>query len=492
MKGTYNMIQDQPVQTYPEAKHQKDVVPFMGAAGMTGYSYVIAKESSNLGNKTLIMDFSVSMYLDHFRVNNIGTEASQRLPDKSHYRLLGTYILKSVLRKCIPEYERLQGSVSEEIKKVNTYLGTYDQEYAAVPPLSGTVDMDFKDLEMVVLRDEVGRPISSLYKLSIPKNFKIQVFDGQHRSEAFRVVLKHLSSIIEDGKYPKDVYFFEPGEVKDIKKRAERKVSPQDLNFWSFIYDYFRHDLSVTVEVHFCDDVKSKRQLFHNYNHTPKPVPKLLVRSYDSANPIINFSRDILTSDVFNDPKFKFTNNKLSVNGTYWTDLSSLTAVNSFLMTNRGSEKNARHSVVDPRIPEAWEFYNTLFTIPNFWYREKSTANSLLMLKSLGALYFSILWGGHKSRYMRNKEYEIFHSRLADIDFSHSNPLWRMFYWSENPVEFSQKYPKITDFLPPSWRVKIYGKVNDDGIIQFGGRHNDLRAVFAGLIRYQLGLKPNK
>ena len=81
-----------------------------------------------------------------------------------------------------------------------------------------------------------------------------------------------------------------------------------------------------------------------------------------------------------------------------------------------------------------------------------------------------------------------FLERLADVDFSHTNPMWNIYNLSEGQ-RVDAGLTELTGYLPE----EVSGVNRDIGSIQgsfmrFGAKHNDIYPLIADMIRWSTGL----
>ncbi|WP_377318031.1 hypothetical protein [Phaeospirillum tilakii] len=81
----------------------------------------------------------------------------------------------------------------------------------------------------------------------------------------------------------------------------------------------------------------------------------------------------------------------------------------------------------------------------------------------------------------------------GEVDFSHDNPLWRVYLMSRDERE--AQFPGIEDYITPDAVRRPYGIWDEDTIrLQLGTNTRDISRYFADLVRYQLrdkvGLEP--
>jgi hypothetical protein len=84
---------------------------------------------------------------------------------------------------------------------------------------------------------------------------------------------------------------------------------------------------------------------------------------------------------------------------------------------------------------------------------------------------------------------------IADgkVDFTHANPLWRVYLMSKEQREAA--FPGIEDYITPDTIRRPYGTWDEDaGRLQLGPNTRDISRYLADLVRYQLrdqvGLEP--
>lgn len=87
--------------------------------------------------------------------------------------------------------------------------------------------------------------------------------------------------------------------------------------------------------------------------------------------------------------------------------------------------------------------------------------------------------------------YEMFLTKLDDVDFSHENPVWRYFELEQSEID-EGSLTELRDWLPPTdtGANRDIGSYQG-GFMRFGAKHNDIYPIIGDMIRWQVGL-PNR
>jgi DNA-sulfur modification-associated len=137
--------------------------------------------------------------------------------------------------------------------------------------------------------------------------------------------------------------------------------------------------------------------------------------------------------------------------------------------------------------------WSRIVEIPNFGShraKEKTVAAQPVVLKALSKIAFDLSFSNRRPA-DGAELYEKFLDGIEQIDFAHSNPMWR--YYGMNAEEREAKgLSSMSGYLPD----EAAGANRDigsyqSGFMRFGAKHNDIYPILADMIRWKLGL-PNR
>ncbi|MGD0030627.1 DNA sulfur modification protein DndB [Paenibacillus illinoisensis] len=440
--------------------------------------------SNNLGRSTLVSEISMH---DFYRMSDVANErsinneiVSQRKLDIKHATNLARYILKGLLAAAIKNNPNLNPDTYVPLQDI---LGK--QPYLALQPMVAnlrTAGNNGVNLNAQLLNTPENERIG--YRIWLGQRDILWIVDGQHRRKALHLVLEFLQEIKNTQKYPpKNSLLFRHG-------RDERTVPPEEMAIWSECYEVSKSHCKITVDIHLGLDPLEERQLFHDLNNLGKKVETSLALVFDSSNPINQFVKEELhETGLIN----------ISSTGDIkdWNqDDGSLTrkelvAVNARLILNKTNINNAKPNEVLPRLSLAKNFWEIVAQIPGFGEegaKSKTVVAQPVVLKALAKLVYDYAFGRLKDQAVLIKLLD----GITDIDFSHDNPMWRVYDLTEQEINDSG-LNGIDQFLPDSTTgnrdIGSYDK--STGWMRFGPKHNDIFPIIGDMIRWYLNL-PNR
>jgi len=168
-------------------------------------------------------------------------------------------------------------------------------------------------------------------------------------------------------------------------------------------------------------------------------------------------------------------------------------AVNAIAFLNKGNISGATPAVIEPREQIVQELWQRICEIPGFGdsrAKEKTVAAQPVFLKSIAKITYDLNFSNRKPA---NSEilFQKFLDNVAEVDFSHSNPMWNYYNLSVQE-RLNSGLAGLSDFLPE----EIDGVNRDIGSMQgsfmrFGAKHNDIFPILADMLRWRTGL-PNR
>tara|TARA_R110002096_G_scaffold47472_14_gene126605 strand:+ start:158 stop:1615 length:1458 start_codon:yes stop_codon:yes gene_type:complete len=438
----------------------------------------------NLGHRVFTMSVPFRKFHDISGVAN-DREAgpvAQRPLDPNHAKKLAVYMVKGLVSAGMIRRTALGRDVPGAFQDLLSVLG--EQPYFSIQPLvcnirnvpeGGTGANGIRGLRL-----ETNLGETAGFKIFLSERHVLWVIDGQHRRHAADLTLEFLEAVRQTGKYPSKgaVLFADKG----------RQVTEQEMLVWNEAYDAARSYATLTVEVHLGLDISQERQLFHDLNRLGKKVNPSLAIQFDSSNPVTQFIKKSLAGDL--------AMHMSDVDGKDWSEdtgalvLKDAVAINAIAFLNKSNIAGATPAVIEPREDVVFRMWNAITQIPEFGSnraKEKTVAAQPVVMKAIAKLAYDF---NFSNRQPENGPalFDQFLEALPDIDFSHSNPMWR-FYEMTTDQRNEAGLDSLAEYLPEE-----DGAVNRDvgayqgGFMRFGSKHNDIYPVLADMIRWSTGL----
>jgi hypothetical protein len=238
--------------------------------------------------------------------------------------------------------------------------------------------------------------------------------------------------------------------------------------------------------------------MFHDLNNLGKKVEESLAYKFDEANPVNHFIKHELV--LHEDDGGFFKPRLVEKDVVDWQDdegqlsRKDLIAVNAVLFLNKTNVAGAQPAIVEARKDVATRFWEAINEIPGFGEpgaKNRTVAAQPVVLKALAKLVFDFAFG--KNPDPDSLELLLEGIKQSDIDFSHTNPMWR---YQELTAADIKKFAltELEEYLPPmdSGANRDLGKYDSTNkVMRFGAKHNDIFPVLGDMIRWKLGL-PNR
>jgi hypothetical protein len=450
--------------------------------------------SNNMGNTTFTMSLPVQTFMERSEVaNERGLENSadyegqgpaQRPLDPKHASKFAVYVLKALVTCAIERHRKNRKPVPAELLEIQKNLGF--QSYHVIQPVVCNIrECAFGGADLQVVQHAGGALL-----VYLPERLMLWIVDGQHRRAALQMVAEFLRAIRTNHKYPARPKLYHAAHKNPLVRG--------ELNAWNELYEIFRADWTVTMEVHLGLTAEHERQMFHDLNNLGKRVEESLAYRFDEANPVNHFIKNELV--------------KTEDDGGFWkpalverdvvdwhSDEGAISrkdviAVNAILFLNKTNVAGAQPSMVAERKEVALRFWEAVNQIDGFGEpgaKEKTIAAQPVVLKALAKLAYDFAFG-------KNPEPESLEALLdgvagGGINFSHSNALWR--YYELTPDEIKKHGLKaLGDYLPSDdvGANRDIGSYDPGaGVIRFGAKHNDIYPILGDMVRWALKL-PNR
>lgn len=446
----------------------------------------------NMGSDTLNITMTMATFREVALVANeartiaVGEgpeQIAQRQLIPDHAKKLSVYMLRGLLAGVKNRWGSEGKYIPEILNDILTELG--EGPYQALQPFTANIrsvqdgGLEFEDT-----------PVGTI--LHLHKLQKLFVVDGQHRLRAAEMLHDWLNTLITNAKYPKKGLWF--GETQDM--------TTEEMEIWIAAMTEFSTAFTVDVTVHLGLTIEQERQLFHDLNVLGKKPSAAQALAFDAANPVSKYMNDRLAPDGFVhklrvlDAGHKKSGTKLEEPAIYRDDLVSTCAI-----LFRGAFNQSAITPIDVLGSEDYadHFWMALAAQPNWAspdWDERTLLAQPTMLKAMAFLVRSF----HNGEEARDKEAahakrDAIIQALADgeMDFTHSNRLWRVYLMS--PEERETEFPRIDEYITPDVVRKPYATWDEEaGRLQFGSNTRDIVRYLADLMRYHLrdkvGLEP--
>jgi hypothetical protein len=436
----------------------------------------------NLGNRTFLMQMPMHEFYSMSEVANDpgrdGDSLAQRKLDPGHAQKLAIYILKGLVSAAIERRIFTNKAVPETLKVMMERLGR--QPYMAIQPLVVNIrDCDPRGADIRGERMQDKRTDeTAAFKVFLAQRHVLWVVDGQHRRKAMQMVFDFLDSIRTTRAYPKkgNLIGFSDGE----------EASSDDLKIWEECFEVARSYCTLLLEVHLGLNPDEERQLFHDLNRLGKKVDTNLALQFDNSNPVNLFIKDRLIQEL-----------GIGVSETDVKDWDEdegklprkdMVAVNAILFLNKTNISSATPVMIEGKQDTAYQFWTAVHAIDGFGEekaRQKTVAAQPVVLKAIAKLVFDFRFSNRRPE-NGDELTEKLLSNLTDIDFSHENPMWRYYEFSQQQRQ-ANGLAGLTAYLPAeSTGNRDLGSFQG-GYMRFGAKHNDIYPIIGDMIRWKLG-----
>lgn len=465
----------------PQELDALDILSDMGDVNETPFNVFIGH---NLGHRVFTMSVPFRKFHDISDVAN-DREAgpvAQRPLDPNHAKKLAVYMVKGLVSAAMMRRSELGKDVHPAFEEILRTLG--DQPYFSIQPLvcnirnippGGTGSNGVRGMRLQTTMGETAG-----FKIFLAERHVLWVIDGQHRRHAADLALEFLDQVRQTGKYP--------GKGAVLFAEKGRSVTEGEMMVWNEAYDAARAYATLTVEVHLGLDISQERQLFHDLNRLGKKVDPSMALQFDSSNPVTQFIKRQLVGDLGMHMSDTEAKDWSEDNGSLV--LKDAVAVNAIAFLNKGNIAGATPAVVEPREPAILKMWGQIREIPDYGAdraKEKTVAAQPVVLKAIAKVAFDLNFSNRRPE-NGPELFEQFLEKLPEIDFSHTNPMWRYYEMSADERRDSG-LQGLSSYLPVD-----DGSVNRDigafqgGFMRFGAKHNDIYPILADMLRWSTGL----
>lgn len=455
---------------------------------------VTALVGRNLGNRTVSFVMTMGEFRRLSDIANRGRLAlmaggddpaqveqlmAQRPLSKDHAKKLAIYSLKGLVNGLIRTYEGRKKTVPADLARIGKELGL--GPYQSLQPIVcnlrkcawGGADLEF---------DELG---AGLVVLKLRKDQIFWVVDGQHRREAFKILLDWLDEMIRLGRYVKRGLY-----IPENRSDDDLEMSSDEAAVWDEVA-LMANEFTIDVTSHLGLDVVAERQLFHDLNNLVKKPEPTMMHGFDTANAVGQYIRDHLEDLTLIAPVTILKTG--SKKGGKKRDLDEPRLYLDDVMAECGMMFGGNKS---PTKIEAQEVRPFTLLADRFWraiarqphwgapgWSKKTLLAQPVVIKALALLFGT--W--HVGREANKDTLNRFLKALEDqaVDFSPANPLWHLYFKSD--AERDQADPMAGNYLTPD-EIRGPYATERDGQLDFGSNTRDISRYLGDLIRLKLRL----
>ncbi|MEQ1902033.1 MAG: DNA sulfur modification protein DndB [Devosia sp.] len=438
----------------------------------------------NLGHRVFTMSVPFRKFYDISGVANDRESGpvAQRPLDPAHAKKLAVYMVKGLI-SAAKMFRIAKGrEVPEAFDRLLSTLG--EQPYFSLQPIvcniRGVPPGANGPGGIRGMRLETAGGETAAFRVFMSERHVLWVVDGQHRRFAADMALQFLEAVRQVGKYPGK------GAVLFVDKG--RAVTEEEMLVWNEAWDAARSWATITVEVHLGLSIEQERQLFHDLNRLVKKVDPSLALQFDSSNPVTHFIKKSLVGDL--GMQISDSEAKDWSEDTGSLALKDVVAINAVAFLNKGNIAGATPAIVEPREATVLDLWSRITEIPNFGSdraKEKTVAGQPVVLKAMAKIAYDLNFSNRKPE-SSSELWAKFLEALPDVDFSHSNPMWRYYSMTKEERE-DAGLDGLTAYLPDD-----SGTANRDigavqgGLVRFGAKHNDIFPIISDMLRWAIGL----
>lgn len=447
---------------------------------------------ANMGNRTLVISVPMATFYEISEVaNRANLDAvpshrelpiAQRRLDEGHSKKLAVFILKGLIDAARRKLERTGRPVPDALLAIQKDLGT--QPYISMQPIVASVrncKPGGEGLRFVRNGGTITVYLSDKHVLWI--------IDGQHRRFAMHLVFEFLKAVTINGKYTRKPTLYLPADD------PKREPTPEEVQVWSYAFEIARTDCSVVVETHLGLNVEQERQLFHDLNNLAKTVESSLVYEFDNSNPVNRFIKELLLGNDILKAKVVDTDNPHDWHKDEGViSRKDLIAINAQLFLNKTTINGAAPADINAKEEYGCRFWGAIAQIPH-WGEPGAKKNTIaaqpVVLKALAKLVYDFGYGRDEHPEHLDRLFTAIEG--GELDFSHTNPMWR--YFGLSPEERERFCPGLKDAITPEeagFNLDLGNFDDTNQVMRFGAKHNDIQRHLADMIRWKLGLPKRK
>ncbi len=438
----------------------------------------------NLGRMTWVVDVPLMKLVEWSSVANNPEkgEIAQRPLDHAHARGLGVYMLKGLVNSAMARRALMGKPIPDIFQEILRQLGS--QPYFSLQPFVANIrDIDPEKPSVRAERIASSKGETRGFQVYLPRHFRWWMIDGQHRLVGGQTTKEFLEYVTKTGSYP----------AKNNLFTGRGKVSPEEMAVWMEALECSRSFASVKVELHLGLSIEQERQLFHDLNNLGKKVTRSLSLKFDGSNPVTKFIDSVLIDEL------GLQDCENDVND--WSDdtgclpRKDIVAINAIAFLNKSNIVGATPAIIEPRVETVSQMWTAILKLDSFnepGAKLNTVAAQPVVLKAIAKVVFDLAFSNRRPD-NGDTVLDSALNRLSQVDFSHTNPMWRFYEMSEED-RIAAKIDKLGEYLPDQGQVT---EANRDlgsfqgALMRFGAKHNDIYPILADMIRWKLNL-PNR
>lgn len=410
-----------------------------------------------------------------------GEPVAQRKLDPKHAQKLALYMLRGLVGAVYMDATESGKQADDDLIRIREELGR--QPYFSLQPI--VVNIRTCGPAGAGLHFEKIGP--GYVKVYLSDRDTLWVVDGQHRRYGMDILFEFLDSVQKTRAYPKR------GAALYKPTSGSFDATPGEMAVWKQVFEHARQKCTVVLDIHLGLKADQERQLFHDLNNLGKKVEANLAFQFDDSNPINLFIKDelidrkILGCEIVDRDDLRNWHEDEGVLAR-----KEIISVCARLFLNKTTVSGTKPQDIQGKTDVAKEFWEAVSSIPHFGEpgaKKKTVAAQPVILKALAKLTYDFAFGREQDPQILNRLLQ----GIADIDFSHTNPMWR-YYELLNPERVKYGLTGMSAYLPAddSGANRDIGKWTDsESVMRFGAKHNDIFPILADMIRWKLQL-PNR
>ena len=167
-----------------------------------------------------------------------------------------------------------------------------------------------------------------------------------------------------------------------------------------------------------------------------------------------------------------------------------IVGVNAILFLNKTNINGATPILMEGKPEIAYRFWTAVRAIPGFGEeqaRKETVAAQPVVLKALAKLVYDFSFSNRRPE-NGDELTEKLLDHITDIDFSHDNPMWRYYEFSDAERQ-ANGLSGLAAFVPPEDGANRDLGSYQNGLMRFGAKTNDIFPVLGDMVRWRLGLQ---
>ena len=443
----------------------------------------------NMGFRTFTMVLPIKEFFENSSVANDTEEGpvAQRPLDKTHAKKLAKYALQGLIHAAM-EKRRIQSKdIIPAFAEILDMLGR-QVYYSSQPLVCNLRDCGPGGKKIRGSRNTTASGETASFKIWLSPRDILWVIDGQHRKEGLKTTFEFLETVQKIVRRPHSEHVYPKGPDMLIESLKGQPISNDQAIVLGEALNAARGFATVSIELHLGLNIEQERQLFHDMNNLGKKPNSSLSLNYDSANPINQFLSNFLVDNL----NVKIVDDEIK----NWDEdegsfsRKELVAVNARAFLNKGNASGmtpADFQEKEACVKQMWSAITSCENFGQLGAKRLTVLHQSVVLKAIAKICFDMNFNKRKPS-NGDVLYATFLDKLGSIDFSHSNPMWR-YYEFTDPERHLNNLGGLDSFLPP-----FDPDVNRDvgmyqgSLMRFGSKHNDIFPLISDMLRWKTGL----